>query len=181
MLFYGPELEIIIHMSYLLVCYVYRKIFSESQPVTWMGQTIFMTELAQSSTASADTSYTFVLQRWHCVHSWQTLHDMYRPTLQSCINVQSCEFEWGLLQLWIYAVVLCQLGNVIQWTERVQKFLPEVMATIYACNGWGDVMSCACETTGSGDDPLENATWTHKMCKTPQNIPSLNNILSLGS
>ena len=66
---------------------------------------------------------------------------MYRPTLQSYINVQSCEFEWGHLQLWIYSVVLCQLGNISQWIERVLKFLPEVIAVMYACNGWGDVIS----------------------------------------
>jgi len=34
MSFYGRELEIIIHMSYLLVCYVYKKMYSKSQPVT---------------------------------------------------------------------------------------------------------------------------------------------------
>ena len=38
---------------------------------------------------------------------------------------------------------------------------------------------CACETIGSGEHPLENVTWTQKICKIPQSNPALNNILRL--
>jgi hypothetical protein len=41
----------------------------------------------------------------------------------------------------IFSSLLCQLGTVCQLTERVRKFLPEVMAVIYACDGSGDVTS----------------------------------------
>jgi len=139
MSFYGPELEIITHMSYLLVCYVYWKICSKSQPVECpknihdiTGPVFYSISRHQLHICSAKMTL--------CIFSTK-MHDLYRPTIHSYINVQSCEFEWGHLQLWIYSVVLCQLGNTSQWTERVWKFLPEVMAMIYACNGWGDVMS----------------------------------------
>lgn len=84
------------------------------------------------------------------------------------------------MKLRIYSVVL--LAWKYQLYDRVWKFFPEVMAMIYACGSFGDMMtSYVLVKQGSGEHPLQNATWTYKICKTPQNNPKMNNILWLGN